>query len=45
MFIQRKKTFALELKENHKVIGSIGLEVLSYTLNDEYEKLLGREIG
>lgn len=45
MFIQEKKTFALELKENYKVIGSIGLEVLSCLLNDEYEKLLGREIG
>ena len=26
MFIQEKKTFAIELKSNHKVIGSIGIE-------------------
>ena len=32
MFIQGKMTFALELKENHKVIGSLGLETLSLSL-------------
>ena len=25
MFIKEKKTFALELKDNHKVIGSLGI--------------------
>ena len=45
MFIQGKITFALELKENHKVIGSLGLETLSLSLGDEYENLAGREIG
>ena len=45
MFIKEKKTFALELKENHKVIGSLGLETLSFLLSDEYENLVGREIG
>ena len=45
MFIRGKKTFALELKENHKVIGSLGLETLSLSLSDEYENSLGREIG
>ena len=45
MFIQGKMTFALELKENHKVIGSLGLETLSLLLRDEYENLAGREIG
>lgn len=29
-FISEKKTFALELKENSKVIGSLGLEVRKY---------------
>lgn len=45
MFIKGKMTFALELKENHKVIGSLGLETLSLSLSDEYENLVGREIG
>lgn len=45
MFIKGKKTFALELKENHKVIGSLGIETLSLSLSDEYENLVGREIG
>ena len=44
MFIQGKMTFALELKENHKVIGSLGLETLSLSLGDEYDNLAGREI-
>lgn len=38
-------TCALELKENHKVIGSLGLEIISLSLNEEYENLIGREIG
>lgn len=45
MFIKEKKTFALELKDNHKVIGSLGLEELSLTLSEKYENLTGREIG
>ena len=45
MFIKGKKTFALELKDNHKVIGSLGLEELSLSISDEYENLVGREIG
>ena len=45
MFIQGKITFALELKENYKVIGSLGLETLSLSLGDEYENFAGREIG
>lgn len=45
MFIKEKKTFALELKDNHKVIGSLGLEELTLSLGEEYEKLVGREIG
>lgn len=45
MFIKGKKTFALELKDNHKVIGSLGLEELSLSLGKEYENFIGREIG
>ena len=45
MFIADKKTFALELKENNKVIGSIGLEKLSIDLGEPYTSLRGREIG
>ena len=45
MFINEKMTFALELKENHKVIGSLGLETLSLLLRDEYENLVGSVIG
>ena len=45
MFIKEKNIFALELRENHKVIGSLGLETLSLSLSDEYENLVGREIG
>lgn len=44
MFIEHKKTFALELKETGKVIGSLGIE----RVKDEPEipyNLLGREIG
>ena len=45
MFIKGKNIFALELRENHKVIGSLGLETLSLSLSDAYENLVGREIG
>lgn len=44
MFLDEKKTFALELKENHKVIGSIGLESRDADLGIE-DSLIGREIG
>ncbi len=44
MFIQGKKTFALELKENGKVIGSLGLEKVK-DLDCSFDPLLGREIG
>ena len=42
MFIAGKKTIALELKENGKVIGSVGLEDIDFK---DAEHLLGREIG
>lgn len=45
-FIQRDKTFALVLKSNHKVIGSLGIE--EYHLEDklsEFFEYKGREIG
>ena len=45
MFIKGKNEFALELKENHKVIGSLGLEKMSFSLGGEYDNLAGREIG
>ena len=44
MFIRDRKTLALELKENGKVIGSIGLEDREYKL-DIPEGRIGREIG
>lgn len=44
MFLEEKKTFALELKENGKVIGSIGLETRDANLGID-ETLMGREIG
>ena len=44
LFIREKKTFALELKENGKVIGSIGLEVRDADVGID-EALAGREIG
>ena len=44
MFIGEKKTFALELKENSKVIGSIGLETRDTDLGIP-DELMGREIG
>lgn len=43
-FIRDKKTFALELKENGKVIGGLGLEEREDKL-DIPEELVGREIG
>lgn len=44
MFIDEHKTFALEFKNNKKVIGSIGIEKIN-PLNDPYKNLYGREIG
>lgn len=44
-FIKEKNEFALELKENHKVIGSLGLEKLSIPLYHVYDNQMGREIG
>lgn len=43
-FIRDKKTFALELKENGKVIGSLGLEERDENI-DVPDDMLGREIG
>ncbi len=45
LFIEHKITFALELKENKKVIGSIGLERIAIELGEPYTSLRGREIG
>ncbi|MBQ8835250.1 MAG: GNAT family N-acetyltransferase [Oscillospiraceae bacterium] len=43
-FIRHKKTFALELKENGKVIGSLGLEPRDEDAGLK-EHLQGREVG
>lgn len=43
-FISNKKTFALELKDSGKVIGSIGLEERDENI-ELPEYLMGREIG
>ena len=43
-FIREKKTFALELKDSGKVIGSLGLEARGRNVGVP-EELLGREIG
>ena len=45
MFIEEKKIFAIVLKENQKVIGSIGIEELSEELDKDLDNLLGRELG
>ena len=44
MFIDHKKTLALELKENGKVIGSLGIEKTKDS-QEVPEDLLGRELG
>ena len=44
LFIEEKKTFALEYKENNKVIGSIGVEFIKHKF-EELDNYLGREIG
>lgn len=46
LFIEEKKTFALELKENGKVIGSIGIEEYNEDqFKDDLEEKKGREVG
>lgn len=46
MFQNGKNEFALELKKNHKVIGSLGLEKYNPQLDEKfYEENKGREIG
>ena len=45
-FIEEKKTFAIVLKENNKVIGSLGVE--KYGMEEaltEFDNYKGREIG
>ena len=42
LFIRHKKTFAIEMKETGKVIGSVGIEELD---PDPEAELLGRELG
>lgn len=44
MFMERKKTLALVLKENGKAIGSLGIENVKAE-PEIPEKLLGRELG
>lgn len=44
LFITEKKTFALERKENGKVIGSLGLEERDENI-DVPDRMMGREIG
>ena len=43
MFMEGKKTLALELRENSKVIGSLGIEELDP--DPEKNEMYGREIG
>lgn len=46
LFINEKKTFAIVLKENNKVIGSLGLESGErQALEERFSLLKGREIG
>ena len=44
-FISEKRTFALELRQTHRVIGSLGLERIGADLGQPYSDLPGREIG
>lgn len=44
LFIDEHKTFALELKDNKKVVGSIGIEKIN-PQNDPYNDMYGKEIG
>ena len=45
IFIDEDKTFAICLKENGKVIGSLGIEEYSEENYPELDSLQGREIG
>ena len=45
MFIDEKKVFAIVLKENQKLIGSICIEECRQDLDTNLENLLGRELG
>ena len=45
MFIQHKKTFALELKESGHVVGSLGIEALPPEDGFDHPELCGRELG
>ena len=45
MFIDEKKVFAIVLKENQKVIGSIGIKECRQDLDKNLENLLGKELG
>ena len=42
IFIRGKRTFAIELKKNRKVIGSLGIEIPD---PDPEKELMGRELG
>lgn len=44
MFIDEHKTFALEMKNNGKVVGSVGIEKINPKI-DPYENMYGKEIG
>lgn len=45
MFIEQKKTYAVVLKSNQKVIGSVGIESVKDHAGEELNDLKGREIG
>ncbi|MFR7589882.1 MAG: GNAT family N-acetyltransferase [Longibaculum sp.] len=45
MFIEEKKTFAIEFKSNHKVIGSLGIEEDRLVNDPAFQDVYGREIG
>jgi Acetyltransferases, including N-acetylases of ribosomal proteins len=45
LFLEEKKTFSIQLKETSKVIGSVGLEMLSVDLGHPYTNQKGREVG
>ena len=46
LFIDEKKTLALELKENGKVIGSLGIEEYNENkFSGDFEQKTGRELG
>lgn len=45
LFIKHKKVFAVVLKENQKVIGSLGIEAYDEKKLNEFDSWKGREIG